>query len=313
MEQPKSSFSSIVKAELLQVKVKKKDLLKVELTAFVNLCGILSLNKGISIEVDKPAYAKRVFSHIKTLYGIGPRIHLKQFNKLGRNYKYFLRIDDREVAYNILCDTGYIDDDGFAFNYHIKKHVIQDDRCKQSFLRVVFLNCGSISNPEKHYHLEFVLSNDVFATDLMQVLNNMGLNAKMVERKKSFVVYLKDAENIVDFLTYIGATNSITDFYNIKIIKEMRNNVNRTVNCETANINKTVNAATRQINSINKIDRLKGLNSLSDELVAAAKIRLQYPDVSLNELVELCDFEISKSGLNHRFKKIDKIASELIE
>lgn len=312
MEQHKLSFSWVVKSELMQKPLKDKRDIISELIVFMRICGSLSLGSGIIFEVDKPSYAKRLYSHIKTVYGISPKIHLKKFNRLGKSYKYYIRIAQKQVCMSILKDTMYVNDAGeLLISRGIRKSGRKTARQRQNILRCAFLLCGSVSSPEKNYHMEMVFVDRDIAEDIAAAMEESGIKAKTIERKNSIVVYLKGAEEIVDFLTFIGATGSTLDFYNIKIIKEMRNNVNRVVNCETANISKTVNAASRQLESINIIDRKKGLLSLPNDLYEAATLRLANPDMSLNEMAAMCDPVISKSGLNHRFKRIDKIAREL--
>ena len=312
MEQHKLSFSWTVKSELMQKQLAdKKDILS-ELMVFIRVCGSLSIGSGIVFEVDRPSYAKRLYSHIKAVYGISPKIHLKRFNRLGKTYKYFIRISDKHVCNAILKDTMYMNNSGELVIIHgIKKSLRRSSRERQNILRAAFLLCGSVSSPEKNYHMEMVFADGVLANDIAKTIEETGLGAKVINRKNSAVVYLKGAEEIVDFLTFIGASGSILDFYNIKIIKEMRNNVNRVVNCETANIGKTVNAASRQLESINTIKEKKGLLSLPADLYEAASLRLANPDMPLKDLAKMCDPVISKSGLNHRFKRIDKIAGEL--
>lgn len=312
MEQRKFSFSWIVKSELMQKPLTEKKDIVSELIVFMRVCGSLSLGSGIIFEVDKPSYAKRLYSHIKAVYGISSKIHLKKFNRLGKTYKYFIRITEKQVCMSMLKDTMYINSAGeLIISQGIRKSGRKTTRDRQNILRCAFLLCGSVSSPEKNYHMEMVFADSTLAADIADTMEDSGLKAKMIERKNSTVVYLKGAEEIVDFLTFIGATGSTLDFYNIKIIKEMRNNVNRVVNCETANIGKTVNAASRQLESIGLIDEKVGLSSLPEDLYEAASLRLANPDMSLNDMAAMCDPVISKSGLNHRFKRIDKIARGL--
>lgn len=312
MEQQKSSFSWIVKSEIMQKQPNRKADMLDETMVFLRVCGSLCLGSGIIFEVDKPSYAKRLYSHIKALYSISPKIHLKRFNRLGRNYKYFIKISDKDVCRQILFDAGYIQKSGIiTINHGINKSNRKTVRQRQNILRAAFLLCGSISNPEKNYHLELVFSAKELADSIAGCMADLGFRAKIIERKNTFVVYLKEAEEIADFLTTISATSSILDFQNIKLIKEIRNDVNRGVNCETANINKTVDTAARQIKSIEKIKHTVGLFSLPEDLYQVACLRMENPELSLKDMAELCDPVLSKSGLNHRFKRIEKIASEL--
>lgn len=168
-----------------------------------------------------------------------------------------------------------------------------------------------MSNPEKAYHLEFVVNSLELAEELKELINSYGLTSKVIARKNSHIVYLKEGEQIVDILSIIGAYNSLFEFENVRIVKDMRNNVNRLVNCETANLSKTVNAAVRQVESIKLIEKEIGLKRLSKPLRDIAELRLEYPDESLKELGEMLDPPVGKSGVNHRLRKIEKIADEL--
>ena len=170
---------------------------------------------------------------------------------------------------------------------------------------------GSISNPEKTYHLEFVTHSEEYAVDLSKLINSYGLNSKVIQRKNSYIIYIKEGEQIVDLLNIIGAHSCLLELENIRIMKEMRNNVNRLVNCETANLSKTVNAAVRQVESIKLIQSQIGLQRLPKNLREIAELRLNYPDESLKELGEMLDPPVGKSGVNHRLRKIEKIAEEL--
>lgn len=150
-----------------------------------------------------------------------------------------------------------------------------------------------------------------YALDLSKLINGYGLNSKVIQRKSSFIVYIKEGEQIVDLLNIIGAHSSLLELENIRIMKEMRNNVNRLVNCETANLSKTVNAAVRQMESIKLIQKEIGLNRLPENLRDIAELRLNYPDESLKELGEMLNPKVGKSGVNHRLRRIEKIADEL--
>lgn len=314
MERPSSrvSFSAEVKGELLQIEPEEPGQLVAELAAFVRIAGSLSLNSGIRFEVDKAAVAKRVFADVKRRYGHSSQISSKEYRRLGKSHQFIVLIQDQSSCRQLLLDIGYLDEH-HNFVGNRENRFLRPEKTKRSYLRTVFLLCGSVTNPEKNYHLELVLQEEDLAKELQKALRKNGLNAKRIPRKGSCVVYLKDAENIVDFLTYIGASKSVLDFYNVKIVKEMRNQINRTVNCETANIQKTVNAAARQLESIQAIQSTKGLSFLPDELRQVAELRLACPDATLVELLEELPEKITKSGLHHRLAKLDQIAQELGE
>ena len=189
--------------------------------------------------------------------------------------------------------------------------MVKDDEERRAYIRGAFIGGGSISNPEKTYHLEFVTHSEEYAVDLSKLINSYGLNSKVIQRKNSYIIYIKEGEQIVDLLNIIGAQSCLLELENIRIMKEMRNNVNRLVNCETANLSKTVNAAVRQVESIKLIQSQIGLQRLPKNLREIAELRLNYPDESLKELGEMLDPPVGKSGVNHRLRKIEKIAEEL--
>ena len=183
--------------------------------------------------------------------------------------------------------------------------------CKRAFLRGAFLSVGSISNPEKGYHLEFVCSDAAQAEQLVETLLFYEIRAKIVVRKKYHVVYIKESEEIVELLNVIGAHISLMNLENLRILKDMRNAVNRRVNCETANITKTVNAASKQIDDILYIKEHYGFDNLADNLRMMAELRLEYPDASLKELGGYATPAVGKSGVNHRLRKLCELAEKL--
>ncbi len=193
----------------------------------------------------------------------------------------------------------------------INRANFEDDCCYASFLRGAFLSCGTIADPMKNYHLEFVIPFFKLTNDFATLLGDMGLTPKIVERGNSYVVYFKDSENIEDFLTLIGAASSSLELMGVKMMKDVRNKINRKVNFETANISRTVNAAMAQIAAIEKIEKTKGLSWLPEQLKNIAIIRKNNPDMSLDEIKNELGGEISRSGVNHRLNRLIKIADEL--
>ncbi len=193
----------------------------------------------------------------------------------------------------------------------INRANFEDDCCYASFLRGVFLSCGTIADPMKNYHLEFVIPFLKLTNDFATLLGDMGLSPKIVERGNAYVVYFKDSENIEDFLTIIGAASSSLELMGVKMMKDVRNRINRKVNFETANISRTVNAAMTQIAAIEKIENTKGLSWLPEQLREIALIRKENPDMSLDEIKNELGGEISRSGVNHRLNRLIKISKEL--
>jgi len=197
---------------------------------------------------------------------------------------------------------------------NVLKHIlVQNLCCKRAFIRGAFLASGSISAPEKGYHFEIVCNTAEKAQRLCDMIGSFGIEAKVTLRKKNYIVYIKEGSQIVDILNVMEAHVALMNFENIRILKEMRNSVNRQVNCETANINKTVNAAVKQIEDIRYIERVKGFESLRDNLAEIAGLRLQYPEATLKELGMMLNPQVGKSGVNHRLRKLSVIADELRE
>lgn len=180
-----------------------------------------------------------------------------------------------------------------------------------AFLAGAFFICGSVIDPNKEYHLEFVTPSELLCSDLNAILGSFGVSGKIIQRKKSYVLYIKDSEFIEDTLTFMGAQQCSMDIMNVKIRKDMRNKANRLRNCDEANINKVVNAAIKQTEDIMLLKKYNEFENLSPEMREAAQLRLDNPELSLKEIGELLTEPIGRSGVNHRFKKIAAIAKEL--
>ncbi|MBR2187840.1 MAG: DNA-binding protein WhiA [Eubacterium sp.] len=189
--------------------------------------------------------------------------------------------------------------------------IVQKDCCRRAFLRGAFLTAGSISDPSRSYHCEIVCSEEQPAAQLVACLEDLHIRARIIHRKQYAVVYIKESSDLSDLIGLMGARVTLMDFENVRILKEMRENVNRKVNCETANINKTVNAAVRQIEDIRLIERTIGFRHLPNGLDEMAQIRLQYPEATLLELGKMLNPPVGKSGVNHRLRKLGKIAETI--
>ncbi len=223
-------------------------------------------------------------------------------------------LDDDELSEIDEDEIVYVSSHGVSLqNCHFPKQVVQKDCCKKAFVRGIFLAAGSVNDPQKAYHFEIVVHNREMAQSVQEVIKSFSLDAKIVKRKKYYVVYLKEGSMIVDILNVMEAYVGLMDMENVRILKDMRNDINRRVNCETANIKKTVNAARRQIEDIEYIERTKGLRYLNDSLRSLAEIRLEEPDANLAELGQMLNPPVSKSGVNHRLRKISSIANALRE
>lgn len=223
-------------------------------------------------------------------------------------------LDEEELAQIEEDSILYVSMHGVSLqNCRFPWQVIQKACCKKAFIRGLFLASGSINDPSKAYHFEIVVRNRDMAEAVKEIMGSFDIEAKIVKRKKNYVVYLKEGSMIVDVLNIMEAHVSLMDMENIRILKEMRNGINRQVNCETANIKKTVNAARRQIQDIEYIERVKGLKYLNDSLRELAELRMEKPDANLSELGQMLNPPVSKSGVNHRLRKISSIADALRE
>lgn len=310
------SFSLKVKNEVCRTSEISKDEVAAQLSAIMKASGTLGFgfNRAVTFKVvtENPSIARWVFRVLKEYFEIHSKLLVKKSNSLKKNNIYMVLIPEDADVRGLLQHLGIIEeDDYFNINYGLPLDMLKDENCKRAYIRGAFLGGGSISNPEKTYHLEFVTHDEEYANALSKLINSYKLNSKVIQRKNSFVIYVKEGEQIVDLLNIIGAHNALLQLENIRIMKEMRNNVNRIVNCETANLSKTVNAAVRQVESINLIQSEIGLDRLPKNLKEVARLRLEYPDESLKELGAMLNPPVGKSGINHRLRRIEKIADEL--
>ena len=187
----------------------------------------------------------------------------------------------------------------------------QDEQLARLCIREAFIKSGSMNDPNKKYHLEIMFKTKKKAEEMQTLLNNFNINAKIIKREKDYMLYLKDGEEISEFLALIGANSSVIKFEEIRVLKETRNDINRLVNCETANLNKTINAAVKQIEDIKLIKKKRKFSNLPENLQEIAELRIANPDVSLVELGKMLSEPIGKSGVNHRLKKLSAIAEDL--
>jgi len=306
------SFASETKKELTNLEVKDCCGLA-ELSALIQMNGSLSFtNKKLAVDVqtENAAIARRIYTLIKRFYPVTVELLVRKKMRLKKNNVYIVRLVDH--ARRILEDLGIIGE-GFEFVTEICPRLIMKKCCKRSYLRGAFLAGGSVNNPEtSSYHLEIFSLYKEHSEALCELMNSFDLNAKTLERKKGYMTYLKEAEKITDFLIIIGANNAMLKFEDIRILRDMRNSVNRLVNCETANLNKTIGASVRQVENIKYIQGTIGLDVLPEKLREIAELRVAHKDVTLKELGEMVSSgPISKSGINHRLRKVDAIAEKI--
>lgn len=305
-----ASFASIVKKELTQLEVHPEHA-KAELSALIRMNGSLTLMAHrfvLNIQTENPAIARRIYSLIRQVYHHEANLVVHRKMKLKKNYQYIVRLT--EGVNDILSDLAILDPTTMAISTTVPASVLKEPQRMRSYLRGAFLASGSVNKPEtSRYHLEIYSLYADHNAGILKMMNHFHLNARTVERRSGYIVYLKEAEKIADFLQVIGATNAMLKFEDIRIVRDMRNSVNRLVNCETANMNKTIDAAQKQIENINYLKDHVGLDNLPTKLREIAVLRLAHPDVSLQELGAMVPGgTISKSGVNHRLRKLNQIA-----
>lgn len=316
------SFSSDVKKELARNISAARHCRIAELAGMIGMVGHVDCQDGkpvrIVISTERSVIANTMSELIKKLFGLVPECSVKRIGADSRVYRMvFNRQEDVERILTTLKITKKTENNGGNVRgmdcqeMHISGLVIQKDCCRRAFIKGVFMTSGSISDPEKGYHFEVVCDNPERAELISGIIHNFDIDSKVIARKRYHVVYIKDGTMIVDMLNLMGAYSSLMDMENIRILKDIANNVNRKVNCEAANLNKTVNAAVRQIEDIEYIIKVKGIHYLPDNLVELAQARLEARDASLKELGEMINPPIGKSGVNHRLRKISEIADHL--
>ncbi|HZK00913.1 MAG TPA: DNA-binding protein WhiA [Tissierellaceae bacterium] len=313
------SFSSTTKNELARIPITDNCCKLAELAALVRMCGTIQIsgnnNINIKFTTENAAIARRLFTFLKELYEGDIEVMVRRNRQLKKNNNYHIAIKDKDISRKLLIDVGFLseDEDINIFNilYKINNDLLIKRCCRRSYIRGAFLGAGSISNPEKTYHIEFVTNNKEQSEELSNIINSFRLNSKIVLRKDNYVVYLKEGEQIVDLLNIMGAHQALLKFEDIRVLKDVRNNINRLVNCETANLTKTIDASLRQLEDIEKIQSSMGLEKLPKKLRDVAEIRLENPDATLKEIGLMLEPPVGKSGVNHRFRKIGEIAEDL--
>lgn len=310
------SFSGTVKEELAQIISPARHCDIAELAAMIQFCGHIYKDEDgqwqIKIQTENRYVARKCFTLWKKTFSIYLSVCVRQHMPARKVPVYILHTNLQKETLQVL-QTLKIPYDTEKKEIHVATNrlLIKNSCCKRAFLRGAYMTIGSMSDPDKSYHLEFVCQRKEDAEELVAILADFDLEARIVLRKKYFVVYFKEGEGIVDLLNIMEAHVALMELENTRILKEMRNSINRRVNCETANIAKTVNAATKQTEDIIYINEHYGFQNLPDNLQQMAEIRLANPEATLKELGELMDPPIGKSGVNHRLRKLGELADKL--
>jgi len=308
------SFSSDTKNELVKIKNVSTSAAICELMGAVAFGSRLRREDGIlrlTTVTENPKIARRIFQLMKDAMGIISKVKI---NKTARNKVYYSVYTEGKDAISLMISLGFItkpSEINYLISLRVNTEYIDKPAKMKAFLRGVFLTSGAVMTPEKKYHMEFATSSYGLHNDLYVIMKALNLNPKTVVRNGNMVIYYKSSEEIADILTLMGAYKILMDFHNTKILKEIRNNVNRTMNCEAANLQKLVDASMEQVIAINKLIESGKFDSLPENLKAVARLRLEYREHSLKELGEMLDPPLGKSGVNHRLRKIQEIAESV--
>lgn len=302
------SFAEEVKNEVAHYKPDNAACRLAELSALLCMGGSVLLGSGqaagIEFSTSNNAVARKALSMWRQAFSIRPEVLVRQGLKLRKKNIYILRVHPSYECTRILESLSLFPRSGDFQNLQLKKA-----DCRRAFLRGAFMGGGSVNQPKGDYHLELMTGNEDFARRILKIMKHFHLPAKLTDRKGEYLVYIKEGNGVSAFLQYIGANQAYMKFESTRVLKDMRNNVNRVVNCETANLQKTVNAAVRQINYIRQLQSSGFYYHLTPKLQEAAELRLNNPEASLSELAELSG--LTKPGLTHRYKKIADIAKKI--
>ena len=311
------SFSSRVKEELSRQSASARHCQIAETSAILSLCGRVRISASdhfaIAIQTENLAVARKYFTLLKKTFNINTDVSIRQGLPSSRSRTYIVAVREHSDALRVLQACRLLDEAGEVSEDLSLAHnvILQNICCRRAFIRGAFLAAGAISDPERFYHFEIACATMGKAKQLQGLMAGFGIEAKIVLRKRYFVVYIKEGDQIVEALNVMEAPVALMELENIRIVKDMRNSVNRQVNCETANIHKTVSAAVKQIEDIRYVQEKAGLESLPDNLKEMARLRLERPEASLKELGEALDPPVGKSGVNHRLRKLSMMAEEL--
>ncbi len=309
------SFSGEVKEELSRQFQKSRHCQIAEIAAILGFAGKLEEESVLRVYTENLSLARKYFMLMKKTFHAEVKITVRQGGYLQKSRIFVISLTQPEEVKKVLQAVKWQEGTGKDIRGEelVNGLLVQNACCKRAFIRGAFLSAGSMSDPEKSYHFEIVCTSEEKAMQLMEIINSFDIDAKIVQRKKNYVVYVKEGAQIVDMLGIMEAHVALMNLENVRILKEMRNSVNRQVNCETANINKTVNAAVKQIEDINYIEETVGLSSLPENLQEIAEVRLKYPEAALKELGTFLEPAVGKSGVNHRLRKLCEIAEEIRE
>lgn len=303
------NYTTKVKQELSQVTANARHCKLAELGGIILICGRVSGEDGtMTVVTENPLIVEKVEKLIKKIFPVDIVARILYDKKRAFKEKISMVFTKEETDDILKTVKAERKADG---SIRISPLLYTLSCCRRAFLRGVFLSIGSLTDPQKDYHLEIPVSDEATADIISGLIADFDIETKKILRKKQYVIYVKDSEKIVDFLNVIEAHVALMDMENVRILKDVRNTVNRRVNCDTANIKKAVAAAAKQCEDIRYIEKTIGWNEVDEALVYTAKLRMENPDATLAELVALHEKKVSKSGINHRLSKISEIAQKL--
>jgi DNA-binding protein WhiA len=306
------SFSVLVKDEAAQLELKNSCCQRAELAALARVVGVIRIGrqqKLLIMTTEVPSVARRIFRLAKNLGWTG-LITVRRYERPRHHRLFTIQIPLEEDDRSLLCQLGFTEGESCSIP-SLEASVLEKVCCKRAFLRGSFLGCGFLSDPKNAYHMELMIKTREGVEEVTSALSSFNLTPGCRERKDVYGVYLKEADQVSEFLRVIGTNQALLRFENCRVVKDMRNQVNRLVNCETANMDKAVEAGLKQVAVIKEIDSSVGLGVLRPPLRELALLRLHYPGASLSELGKLLTPPVGKSGVNHRFREIFQIAEKL--
>jgi len=309
------SFSNDVRNELARIIPEKTCCQKAELSALLMLRADLEQNQNgelcLTTAVENATPARKIYRLLKEAYGLSSAVRVEEKKRFKKSRLYMVETPiDKPDGEALLQDLGLT---GKSSKRQVNWPLISKNCCKRAYLRGIFTSRGFINRPEGNYHLELVLNDSRLVNDVQKIMQKLDVQARVSERKNSLLLYIKESEKIVDFLRIVEASKALLDFENVRIVKSMRNQVNRQVNCETANLAKTVDASVRQVEMIEKLLGKIGVKGLPANLRELAILRIDHPDSTFKEMGIMLDPPITKSGVAYRMKKLESFAATILD
>ncbi len=307
------SFADEVRNELARIDSESSCCQLSELAALIRCNGILSISQrqiGLILKTENAAVARKIFRLIKDNYNVFTEILVRKKMRFHKHNSYQVKIPPQKGTREMLIETGVLNS-MYRFNYTIDPALSSKECCARSYLRGTFLGAGSVNHPDGGYHLEISCNNEEYSNELLSFFRSFQLKGNVMDRKTNHVIYFKNSDDIATILNLIGAHSALLRYEDFRVMKNIKNDVNRRVNCETANLTKTIDASLQKSEDIELIADSRGLESLPTSLQEIARLRMANPYKSLKELGQMLNPPLSKSGVNGRLRRITKIANQI--